>query len=353
MITKWDATKSVAGAILILSILTSSIYMSDYRKILDENPSKDLILLEYSDDRLDFLARSAVPEVEFLRWRFDNGHTIIYFGNNKVGDSFYQLRCYYDLNGKKGYRNIVQKQDYPITYEVRERCIEQGKEYSVGGDSNLMDHCEVEEAVTVVQRIDYYRDSRHNTRIGQFLEQTELYPLTGKVSVSFIPDEEDMPCQLIWRVDSLDEMKSVFYKKSSWIENESTYLVEYDNSLSLDWSDAKDQVSWARQYATGKLYVAYTSTRGDQFIDPIIQVDGINVDGDMLIMGSRIINMSIEGICCRQSSDVVTCVDKCDGDCNNYCLPGQSCMVCENDACKLQDDFYRRHRSILKGVRLN
>jgi len=349
--------KAAGGAVLILAVLVSTLYSTDYRSILEQYPDQDLILLDFDEDKIEFLARSFVPDVEYVRWSFVDEHTNMYFGRNKVGDSFYTLKCYYDLNGKRGYRNIVQKNVYPVEYKTKEICVtKQGKEVSIDGDYNLLDHevCDPQEAVVVTQKVDYYRDSRHKTKIGTMVKETQLYPLTGKESVSYVPDDKDMPCQIIWRVDDLDEYDSITFKSASQSKNEATFAHEYNNKLKLDWSDAANQVSWARQYSTSRLYVAYESTRGDQLIDPVLSVrEGISLKDTTLMLGPKQVNINEENLCCKEDQGKIICVDRNDGDCKNYPVAGQSVMVCTENSCTLEDQFYSKHSNLVKGVAVN
>ncbi len=244
---EYNTTGLILG-ILIITVLGSTLYASDYRAILEDNPQQDFFLLDFMESsrpHLETLMRSTDENIDYYRWRYEDDYSKFYMQSNLVAETSWQLRCYYESNGKKGYRNVVYNNKEPLIY---------GFDMKTGRGA-------------ITMNIDYYKDSRKSpdNHIGWLSREIEITPRLNKETITFIPADDDMPCQLIMEVINLDEVDTARNFKS-----ENVYKYNGSNGLVVDWSDAESQVSWSRQYKNGKIKVGFKSTRGTQVIDPTV-----------------------------------------------------------------------------------
>src|SRR3990167_771627 len=84
MANKWTYAGSI-GTLIILTILATTLYVSDYRLILQELKG-DLFLLDFSNDKIEILSRSFTHN--YIRWLYKDDYAKMYFGRDLV-DTYY------------------------------------------------------------------------------------------------------------------------------------------------------------------------------------------------------------------------------------------------------------------------
>ncbi len=351
MTNKWEYSKSIGAGIILLAILSSPLYMDDYRGILKENPDQDMIVLNKSDE-LEILGRTNSDNPEFLRWKYDNAHTTMYHGYYIAGDSWFKLKCYYDLNNKTGYRDISWKNVGAPEYEYQQDCEQRGYEVSAEGDRNPTYNCN-SDGLKITENYTYFRDSYHTHKIGEIEKTTYQYPMYSKINVDFTPTDKDMPCQLVWIVDDVDSNKDIDFKASDWPIEDSTYRKSYDDGLALDWSLNKSTVSWARQYSTSRVYVAFNSQEGQQeaTVEFETEINNTIIGDTVYYAGEPMFNQSELNVNCMDKGSKIVCDSTTDGNGDGKVKPGESYLII--DGSRIETGGYKEgnYKTAIQGVK--
>ena len=224
-----------AGVFVVLVVIATQLYASDYRNILNAYPNAQLILLPYvSEDKIELLGRDTSGNVEFIRWKYEGAKIKTYFGSRLKDTSYVQIF--------EGTRGIWFNEKKPVRYYVFEN-----------------------NTAYIIFETDYYYDSRHTNYAGKLIQTIIVYPQLNKMTFEWIPKDENRKYILRWIHEAKAKKSENLLGKCFWKQDDYT----------IDWCDSKDKVSWSRSYKTsGRVVIAYKSKKGYQKIDPTIYLFG-------------------------------------------------------------------------------
>ena len=256
--TKVASTVGSGAVVILITYLT--LFMGDYRDILAEYPDASLILISKLDEnnqaeKIELLARSYNPDIEFLRWKYEEDKLNLYYGRNLIDSSYWQV-----FQGTSG---VFFNEKKPITYII-EDVLEEREGDAVDWYGRI-DHYKINEKigerVKIRYEIDYFFDSKHTNKAGTLIRVVEVYPVINKETIAWIPATTDK-----FNLKYIHETKddSPQYK----ITDNTSYNFQ---DLIIDWTDSADKVSNVWHYANGKLVIRYVSVAGTQVIDPQIE----------------------------------------------------------------------------------
>ena len=98
--------KAIVGGLIIvlLSALLPFLSVTNIRQLLDENPTAQLILVEgFEKNRLEMIGRSPDPDIEYVKWRFEDIYLKSYIERDLVSTSEWRL---YNGTTQVKYREI-------------------------------------------------------------------------------------------------------------------------------------------------------------------------------------------------------------------------------------------------------
>jgi len=256
--TKVASTVGSGAVVILITYLT--FFMGDYRDILAEYPDASLILISKLDEndqalKIELLARSYNPDIEFIRWKYEEDRLNLYYGRNLIDSSYWQV-----FQGTSG---VFFNEKKPITYII-EDVLEEREGDAVDWYGRL-EHYKINEKigerVKIIYEIDYFFDSRHTSKAGTLIREVEVYPVINKETITWTPATTDR-----FNFKYIHETKdgSPQYK----ITDNTSYNFQ---DLIIDWTDSSDKVSNVWHYANGKLVIRYISAAGNQIIDPTIE----------------------------------------------------------------------------------
>ena len=81
MVSKTTKIGIALGGIILIVVASTTLYLSDYRNLLDMNPNRVAVLIDYQNvDRLELVTRgmSYATNKEVLRWRYDSSGFKLY-----------------------------------------------------------------------------------------------------------------------------------------------------------------------------------------------------------------------------------------------------------------------------------
>ncbi len=228
----------IGGSLLGLDMYNESLTISKIRTILNDENYLDIDLFALTnlstEGRIELIGRSFMDSIEFFRWQYQDNYIKTYFGRDLVSKSYWQLF--------EGSRAIWYKEELPMKLKT--------------GDNEA----------TIIQSFNYYYDSRHTNYVGLFIREIEVYPINNKETITFKPYNLSKKYGLVWILETDEGIPRDLVKENI------TNIVQF-NDLSIDWSDAIDKVSWARQYKNGKVKVGYKREYYLQKIDPEVGLD--------------------------------------------------------------------------------
>jgi len=214
---------SALGLILIIAV-ASTLYLSDYRTLLSNNPDSIAILIDYeNNNRLEMITRGYDWEdnQEVLRWRYDETQTTLYT------NGLIAARSEWRVETKAG---TLQRRSYtagtPITY------------------------FEEDDSFKVVKELNYMRD--HTL--------TETHIFTSNLKISNFPEDYTV---------AFDPVDSKEYKLT-WVISEIEFLpdqkqsriydceIHFGNNVKVNWCNEVDNIDYvflSKQY--NALYVHF------------------------------------------------------------------------------------------------
>ena len=119
---------SIFGSLILIIIAATSLYISDYRVLLESNPTKAAILMGYADNNnLDFITRGYNWDAkrEVIRWHYDNTYFTLYVNSLIAAKSSWQVKT-------KG--GTLQKRSYVAGTELT--YADAGEYFSINRKSN-------------------------------------------------------------------------------------------------------------------------------------------------------------------------------------------------------------------------
>ena len=193
----------IFGAFAIILIVgASQLLQSDYLQILKENPNQDMFLIDFdSSDHLEFMGRAPSNiDARYVLWKFFKGANIRFYyeKTDVVADAYFKI---FD-----GSTQIVFREDQQINYTpvydvsyldsvilCDDLSEEELFEYTLpNGTLTCMYKINAPiKRADVIQKVDYFLDSRHTNYIGQLNIITNTYPSKGKITIEWYPKIKD------------------------------------------------------------------------------------------------------------------------------------------------------------------
>ena len=227
---KWKYSGTVG--LMVMVILFSSLYVSDYREILDTFPQENIFNLNSTQDKIDILLRGN-DVTEFYKLQFTEGELKLKSGNYNSLVSTWRVKCLSD----GAYRRV---------YKVR------GDKYSEISINAYDDYFTFTQIIyftkgTLVRTIFFNKDYKINEEVNWLSdEKCILYQFNTELDGSF--------------------SNNLLYSSNQGLYNTEK---ETDNLL-LNWDF--EGLSYVKEYSTGKVYVYYKTTQGNQM------VKGVDID---------------------------------------------------------------------------
>ena len=224
------------GTLVIVLALISTFYMDDYRQVLEDYPDRQLILITGWDDKVELIGRSHDENVEFYKWKYQDGKTKAYLGSDLV--------------------DTVSWQVYVGSKQVK------------GAYTDLIDYEYNDNLAKVVMKRYVYYDSRRTNFAGVLNMELEIYPNTNKETVTWVPANDSI------RYNLLSTHATDDYGQRGKLNGTRVDL----EKLQISWNDSADQVSSAYRYLNGKVKIRYKSQKGVRVIDPTIKLGGLIIE---------------------------------------------------------------------------
>lgn len=185
---KWKIASSGVG-ILVLVILVSTLYSSDYERILVENPSFDTFILDFSPEKVEVLTR-ATPACDFGIFRVDKDELKVKCGNDVVAvtDTFVEHFRTYGSDAwvrdlRKGSKTKLNLDDLSNDVKRVTRRTEYYKGRS-GGDGVLYEYFDVTKDSVKISYA-YVSENGAKHRIGWRVSRIEEGVIVGFDDVLF------------------------------------------------------------------------------------------------------------------------------------------------------------------------
>lgn len=230
------------GGLLIVSLLVSLSFLSvdNIQQLLDENPTAQLILAEgFEKNRLELIGRTIDPEVEYLKWRFEDIYLKTYAERDLVSTSEWRI---FDGLTQIKYRKVAN-----VTYN-----------YSAT-------------EAWITESAEYYADSSYKTYIGKLTRTIQIWPSTMKESVVLDAENKDLRLQYLLFLDNHDDGERID------LDFAGNSILEYPD-LELNWTADREKVSSAYKYGNGRVQINFN--RGEYEIDPLLTIGAYQVQYD-------------------------------------------------------------------------
>ena len=164
------------ASLLIILILGSMTFLTttNIRTLLAENPTYELILATgFEKNRLELIGRSPDPEIEYVKWRFEDIYVKSYIGTDLVSTSEWRL-----FNGTTQikYRDVKD-----VTYNYTK--------------TNAW----------IIEEADYFTDSYHTNYIGTIIRKIQIYPASSKEEVELITNFTNLRLQYLMYADNHED----------------------------------------------------------------------------------------------------------------------------------------------------
>lgn len=237
---------TVAGVfILILASLVPTLYASDYRAILNDPQFADFELIFIEEfagrDRMQLLARSDDPTIEWVRYDFEDDRMKIYFGSRLIDEIYWQV-----FQGSTG---VFWNTKQPLKLE-----------YS-------------SEEAKVIFNITYYFDPLHTRPAGTMIREVRIFPDTSKELITWIPVDPDIKFGL------RNFHKTKITEQGANLKGESKLIAD---RYEIDWRKSQHLISGATLFNNGKLRLTHKTASGIQVIDPEINVGSYVLDVELV-----------------------------------------------------------------------
>lgn len=261
------------GAILLIIVLAGTLYTSDYRTLLRENPDAMFIFIEYEqDNKIEFITRGIDWETKegFLRWKYAIDKFTLY-SNSRIGLKEDWLVYYYKTYGIDEWVRLERKPSKIKLYY----------------NSN-------ENSITIVKETPYYESKSRSGTGGTLIQQATITDISTfehfpeNYMVTWVPEgrrtTSDM--HLVWRVQDFVALP----ENIEGIHTDGEGL-DFGLNMKVTWKDAMDQFDYyVLDNVNEKLEVYFKPQKGVQTFnvrafDPTstvtLYLNGSSVDRDI------------------------------------------------------------------------
>ena len=219
--------------LLVVSVMGADyLRIAEYRAVLAQYPDYQLILLtNFSKNKIELLGRTIDPNIEFIRWKYENNVLSVYAGRDLVLKSEWRI-----FNGTT---QVKYREIYPVEFEYSET------------------------EAYIVQKVDYFFDSYHTRYAGTLIRKLFIYPNLNKEAILFVSNYTNLRLQYkVYADNHADGVRiDLDYGGNS--------VLEYPD-FTLNWTADKDKVSSAYKYGNGNIYINFK--RGIYEIDPTLRI---------------------------------------------------------------------------------
>jgi hypothetical protein len=227
----------MVGGLLVVALLTLTLVLtpSEIQKLLDENPTAQLILIEgFEDRRLELVGRTFDPATKYHRFVFEENYVKSYIDSDLISTTEWQI-----FNG------TVQISDRRLVFLDWE-----------------MDRT----SARVVSVAEYFDAS--NNSVGFLTRTVQIWPDTFKESVNLSSDVKNLRLQFSLTSDNYADGVRIN------LFNESKSFLEYPD-LTMEWVDDAPKVTSAMKYGNGKIIINFA--RGEYAVDPSVRIGKYHV----------------------------------------------------------------------------
>lgn len=224
--------KVVFAGLFLVVLVASGLVLSDYRTMLDMNPDKAAILIDYQqNNRLELITRGYNWNLnkEVLRWRYDNDGFTLYSNNIVIAKSSWSVY----KGSKIETRNL---NDININWSDNTNI------FSIFKETGYINGHKLTETQVFTQKV-----------------TIENFPKT--YGISFVPVDNNN-YKLVWKVSNL-KLKSGMSLGSI---SKNVCKLYFENNVEVSWCMSKDKVS-SVQLGSNWLKVNFKATSGSQNID--------------------------------------------------------------------------------------